>query len=843
MAKSLCQYPEFSSSPEHNDILRDRYSRPNFDAMLSPLSSTNFSIENVEKERKARKKIRYLLDEQAIINEQLADENEILNVQQKSLLKLLITKDKQLESLAASLSSTLNTSENFKEMDNCETQTIIFDGIERIITRKLKSAWKRFELGTWAKIKERMEDQLKIEKMNFGAMYLKHILVKNHQKNIENVWREFQKPIKTSSYLPRIIIRIFEEQMKASIFKLKKNVINRKITQEKARNFGAKIYYLLQSHSYSKRSLEHCFKKWSSKQDCSQNVKILGKVILNLLRNQLRLPFGLIYKSSIINIIDNLKQENQAKYINEAETEIDTFVKENSELKEELKIKLDERDFLQSELDSAKQKIKEDENEIQESMIQNAQLKNQIKKLQDVLAQLQADKSKFQTNDIEQRKQIISMTSALESLEEDKEKLFGSLSQANEEIMDLRKELKTQQNEKDFFKNELDTAKQKIKEYEDERQVSVLQNAQLKGQIKKIQDMFAQLQTEKSKFQANDIEQRKQIISLSSAIENLEEDKEQLFQKLSQANEEITDLRVQINECAQSNELLSSNLQFYMKQEKEIQKHLKESEDEIESKSNLLYQKENDLQKLNETNQSLRNQLNQVKKEIENLQQNPDKNKIKQLIKENSQLNAKIEELQKSSEKRNNKEIAELKGELKKYQEISQQANHDNSLLHHELELVTNELNSIQEERNQLLQVIKEKQTIHHQKSESQVQAMRDYCNNLEQKVQSLQTAVNKSKKYENEVEELKERNESLEEKVAKLQAELEEVNEVAITSRKQIVLVTAEIENYASIFGIMEEKITETEERLKKAEHERDMAKLETQTIRQRYINKIDSI
>lgn len=71
--------------------------------MLSPLSSINFSPRSLEKERVARKRMRTLLEEQADINEVLADENEILGVQQKSLLQLLVTKDRQLQGFLASV--------------------------------------------------------------------------------------------------------------------------------------------------------------------------------------------------------------------------------------------------------------------------------------------------------------------------------------------------------------------------------------------------------------------------------------------------------------------------------------------------------------------------------------------------------------------------------------------------------------------------------------------------------------------------------------------------------------------------------------------------------------------
>lgn len=185
MSKALFQYPEPTSSPNPKDVSIEHYIRPNFDNMISPLSSTNFSIEYLEKERKARKKIRYLLDEQAQINELLADENEILGIQQKSLLKLLITKDKQLESLAASLTSTLNTSATYRETFNCETQTFLFENLERIFHRKIKSAWKQLELGSWINLKEKMNDEINKSRHVYGFMYLNRNIKRHEHKTLE----------------------------------------------------------------------------------------------------------------------------------------------------------------------------------------------------------------------------------------------------------------------------------------------------------------------------------------------------------------------------------------------------------------------------------------------------------------------------------------------------------------------------------------------------------------------------------------------------------------------------------------------------------------------------------
>lgn len=473
---------------------------------------------------------------------------------------------------------------------------------------------------------------------------------------------------------------------------------------------------------------------------------------------------------------------------------------------------------------------------------ENFELKSEIEgfteKLQNYIKDNQSLSHLLKEKETECQSLARNVQNHLSELEIYENKTLTERSLLNKENTDLQSQNSHLSEENYFLKSEFENIHKKLQEYEDERQGNMLQNAQLKGQIKKIQDMYNSLQAEKTKLQSSEIEQRKQIISLTTTIDSFGEDKQNFYQKLSKANESITQLQDQLSQYVQRNDHMSSNLQFYINQEKELHKELEELQDEITEKSNLLYQKENEVLKLAEIIETNKAQMLKYKKETENLQQNHETSKVKHLTKENQLLNQRIEEIQKINDKKINKEINELRCEAGEFKELAQQAANDNSLLQKELEIVTKDLTRIQQERDQLLQAIKEKQTFHHQKSESQVQSLRDYCNNLEQKVQNLQNSLSKSKKHENEYMTIKEMNADLQDKNDKLQAELEEVNEVAITSRKEIALVTAEIENYANIFTIMEEKIAETEDLLKQAEQERDHAISEIKAVRQRYIN-----
>ena len=102
MAQDLAVPPKWYERFEHVP-----YVRPNFDEELSPLNSLSFDPAAVDKERKARKTLRLLLEQQADINENLSDENQELSSNQRALLGLLQARDRQLESVSTTAGSVL----------------------------------------------------------------------------------------------------------------------------------------------------------------------------------------------------------------------------------------------------------------------------------------------------------------------------------------------------------------------------------------------------------------------------------------------------------------------------------------------------------------------------------------------------------------------------------------------------------------------------------------------------------------------------------------------------------------------------------------------------------------
>lgn len=128
-------WPGFPESPpkEFNMCKRTFYTRPDFDDCVSLLDSGVFSFDALEKEKFQRKKLRALVEEQADLNESLADENEALELQQKSLLQLLLSKDKQIDTMINTCSFN-TTSPLFDERQSTEATS---DGV-LVVSRESK---------------------------------------------------------------------------------------------------------------------------------------------------------------------------------------------------------------------------------------------------------------------------------------------------------------------------------------------------------------------------------------------------------------------------------------------------------------------------------------------------------------------------------------------------------------------------------------------------------------------------------------------------------------------------------------------------------------------------------
>lgn len=139
----------------------------------------------------------------------------------------------------------------------------------------------------------------------------------------------------------------------------------------------------------------------------------------------------------------------------------------------------------------------------------------------------------------------------------------------------------------------------------------------------------------------------------------------------------------------------------------------------------------------------------------------------------------------------------------------------DSKSKQNELDLLTGDLKQMQREREKLLQMQGSQHGL-----DTQFRVLQEQNRKLQgelQRIHALSEDQDEARK--------------LREQLAETQAELEECRSQAIKSREELVSLGHELENYVSVFEVMDRKVGE-------AEADRDMALRELTELRQKYFS-----
>ena len=899
-------FPLLTDSPIR-DYVNDPYIRPNFDDFLSPLSSANFSSEVYLKEKKARKRLRELLEEQADINETLADENEILVVQQKSLLKLLITKDKQLQKIAAYGCSMNTTTSCTQEAINYPSVFSGLEKVERFFTGRLRTCFRRIEKTKWESICKRTQTTWSLKVMCGVFKDLEFRVLKKAFCNFKN-------NLKSDFNLPKLIGRIFKSRVQAGFNKLGLYHLSMKLDSSRNRNLASKLPFLMLAYVQRVWELRVNLTKWKSQSKARKSGRILSRVlsekflkfqgagflqIKNFLIDKNRKKLKEDHTKELMRLSAFSKKFICVNAVVCACKKLDTIQVQkyfwkwkgnNKQLGVFILSKVLSNYFArgvklffhnqptstllpyllrQKSLDvlkfcffklqnSAPQEAPQEMNELEGQLIKISEQKKGLETYVYSIEKEKGDLTQLLNKKEQECKQLSEKISKhLDQLEVYQTKTQEEKDSLTSENTSLKSKLEYSATQIESLDQEVNSLQSKISQLEDEKRMADLKISKLESSFKKVQESYAHVMNEKSKVQANELEHKKQLISLTNTIDSLAEDKDNLIEKLTQASNDLSDLRDQLTFQQQQNKKLSSELEYYFEREKQLQQTIQELEENLEEESELqrsnLFQKDNEIKQLKEQNQSYKEQVDQLKKELEKKTQNSDKERVKKLMRENAQLSAKLEEFQKqafqgkstssqlsSQVLKLNKEIADLKIEVKNSKHYISQTQHENSNLKQELENAQHSIKKIQTERDRLLDSLQTVKEQGESKAQTKINNLRDYCTQLENQITYLKSEVSKKNNQYNETETLKLEKKELENRLSELQEEVEACRDEAFKSREEVAKVCTEIENYANILEAMEEKILETEERAKKAEQAREQAESEIKAVRQRYINYI---
>ena len=347
-----------------------------------------------------------------------------------------------------------------------------------------------------------------------------------------------------------------------------------------------------------------------------------------------------------------------------------------------------------------------------------------------------------------------------------------------------------------------------IGKIENEGRMAALQLSQLEASLKKGQEMLNSAVSEKARVTAAESEAKKQKIVLAGKIDLVAEEKEKYLNRIQEVLNEKRSVLNEIQEkkqrFAQVEELASeqeAKLSILNEKKRRISENLDE---EFDVKGNLLFHKEKELHKLKET-------LNQSKLYTETLLKELN-SKIKSEEKEKmSKINTELSSIY----HRNEETLREITLENQKIMSLSsnmQSVSFEKEKMQEELRIIQENLNkSLQYNQNLKEKLLFLTNSVKHPHSEEINPNLREYSLSLEAKVKELTEELAKSQGL-NKLNSVKSAHEA---KIRDLEMKLKDCQEFAMRSRVDVAEAISEIEHYAHILNVMEEKMNETEEKV----------------------------
>lgn len=795
---------------------------PNNFSMSSSKSSKNLSSLQKDKEFRARATIRKLLEDEANKNEELAEENDILSKQIKSLIALLVEKDEKITNL------------NKNEQNPKEKVEEFVYKLDRFIKRKLRLY------------------------VIFGFC---KVFYENVRKN--QLFREFSLKNKR---ICRIGLRFCQEGLQRIVKKSKINVRRlRKVLNKRLRivfseillqkcgfRYALKFFEILQCRVRGRncvQRLRDCWKRWVR----------YGKIIKNINRyntggkniNGIDSKYaGLLLLKSIIScqkqkyfleIIKSLLKTSLSRSIYHTNALRLSLIqnpstKDLSSLSNSISDLLESSNQILSHQSSYTETLSKLDSDISFLTTENSTLTNTLssetQKLQDLSSTLESSTKHYQTLQEKASGQI-------KLLESFASKSSNFQSKYDQESSTLHEKIKKQQ---DFMKaahTKLQQLIDKHKQMTEENDLIKNKSSTIQLTIKKIHENYAKVVEEKAKFQASENGTKNELGSLYHTSQVLEDEIATLKSQLKNLVNELGNLKEEYGNKL----LIIENLQGKISEYEEYDEHLAGEIQNLEQEIEKEYEtKEFKLQECQAEIQTTKDLIVKSRKDIENLKsqikETSAKNKFypQKPLEEYSVISKKHEESKKvlanlknsvltitSAIASNQKEISETKLVLRARKEDIEKKKLENSLLENKISLIS--INMQESRKNHKVK----------QKNKGELE---NYCKTLELQLQKLRE--NHVKQTSFDVEHLKGDIITMGVQAEKMEKELIYVKEEAKQRRLEVAQVKPEIENYANILAALEEKIAENEDRMLQVEVERDKIRAETKIVRSRYINLI---
>lgn len=830
-----------------------------------PLENVSPS-ENIEspggKDEVTRDKLKKLLREQTKKNDGLTDKNFRLNTQLRSLIMLLQKKDLQLKDI-------------FEEKAKNKSRKSLGT---KIIVSSLSSVL--FTMKSWAFCK--ITQNIELPTLKESAA--KHVLFFYQQsefKMLHFAW-DALKTYQNKCKILGIFIHLLEVRFLACGYRKLVEIFHSCVKEEcKTKINFLQFIEVIDGAMSTQQTFSECFNKWAQKRS---KPAVLCEIVNKAHLKKVRWAFATIQISSIKRLLENSQTRNEKivklfkdstkttifgedwglrkpqlmksalealikshfsiffsnspkRYLIKLIAAIYKHLKQSSfnaliEFSLNLKLKSAEVDLKNaySADSSSKAAIKGRQIQITELKTDYKSLKNSLEKAQQSIKVLKGSLRVKEEESSELEEKINKCSENLKKCQAESESLSSQSTQRYEKLF---KEVEANNKKIEEMEASIDFYCSDLQRLETEGRMGALQLSQLETAQKKAQDLHNLLINEKSRLQSAEIEHKKQKISFSSKIDTLACEKEALLERFHKGQDE----KAYINSEIEAKQKLLYSLQNTFNDYSARQQALDEKkqrlhqnlEEEYDMKESLLAHKQKELQKLKETLALHKTQIDAMLKELNSKIKREENDRNAKANQELLQISQKYEEITKEIHAENIKisplqaqvqnlttEKLKLSDELKSVQEILSKVNEENNFLKTEFMSLETPQNFSSDES-----------------PDDNFLNLKEYSSSLEKKIKEITMGIGEVP----EVSKYSHEKSLLESRIKNLQAELNECNEFVMRSRQDVADAIAEIENYASILGVMEEKMNESEEQLIIRLREKEEAVEELKNAKQQYL------
>jgi DNA repair exonuclease SbcCD ATPase subunit len=552
--------PQLTESPLRGHS-RDfgNYTRPNYSDILSPIQSDQYSLEIYEKERKARKRMRRLINEQTEINDTMAEENDLLSKQQESLLQLLSNKDRQLHSLAASLNSSSISSLKQKISGSSKAaQTYRLDNVRSAFVGLIRRAWRIVisvaRMHAWEKtqLKSSKDPSVPTQMVrcetsvsSTGLPYVRDWGVATNSslqksssakaRHLSTIITHLNQPITTvlarwSQAASKCKLQLFGADCKEALKKAAQ--LSNRFLRLSALKWTAR--------SVTSRQLQCAFKGWRketrTRKVHTQALRALARVTKAALKHALD---EVLTKPRSLLICLVLSRLMTRRLLTKAMRSI-----EDSSAIQRWK-------QLQAEDNELSLKMKESQEHMRQLTVQSEDLKDEISAAKVRLSKIESSSDSpvsRLSNDLEEKRQacaglaakveshLMELKNYKDKTEAERESLEKDCWSLKEASMELKAKLQTAESEQGWLMQQLAQA-------EDERRLNKVQLTHFQSTVKKLQQQVEANVKEQEQTAAQETECRRQLIKLTTQIDSLATDKELILGEVEALSTELGKLK------------------------------------------------------------------------------------------------------------------------------------------------------------------------------------------------------------------------------------------------------------------------------------------------------------